>query len=222
MQPPLFELYARRDSFAHRRDARLKLMLALAAVVAPVSVPPAWSVDVAGFAFKPAWATVAAIALSTVVIYVASGLPIGYLLRRVAGFSVFALLLTLPVPLARGWEAGLEPAALLLARSLTAFAVMTTLVCTTPAPALLAAMQRLRVPSLLVSIASFMYRYLFVLAGELEKMKRAKLARTFRADRRGDWKLLPRFIAVLFARAFERAERVYAAMCARGWGGRAR
>jgi cobalt/nickel transport system permease protein len=222
MQPPLFELYARRDSVLHRRDARLKLVVAVALVIGLVAIPPGWTIDADGVAVKPAWVGVAALALLTVVLYGLSRLPWGFLVRRVLGLAPFAALLTTPVPLARGWHAGWEPAALLLCRALTAFALMTVLVCTTPVPALLTAMRRLRVPALPVSVAAFMYRYLFVLAGELERMRRAKLARSFRADRRGDWKLLPRFIAVLFVRAFERADRVHSAMCARGWDGRPR
>ena len=64
-----------------------------------------------------------------------------------------------------------------------------------------------------------MYRYMFVLVDELDKMRRAKLARTFYPSLWWELRLMANFVGILFVRAFERAERVYAAMCARGWRG---
>jgi cobalt/nickel transport system permease protein len=62
-----------------------------------------------------------------------------------------------------------------------------------------------------------MYRYLFVLSDELVRMRRAKLARSLRWNLWSEFRLLGNFWGVLFVRAFERAERIHAAMCARGW-----
>ena len=59
--------------------------------------------------------------------------------------------------------------------------------------------------------------YLFVLADESERMRRARASRTFTRGRRARWQGLVTLVAVLFVRASERAERIYAAMCARGW-----
>jgi cobalt/nickel transport system permease protein len=62
-----------------------------------------------------------------------------------------------------------------------------------------------------------MHRYLFVLLDEMERMQRARRSRTFVASRTSVWRGSAQVAALLFVRASERAERVYLAMCARGW-----
>ena len=48
-------------------------------------------------------------------------------------------------------------------------------------------------------------------------MHRARASRTFSRTRRFQWQTLSSVVSQLFIRASERAERVYDAMCARGW-----
>jgi cobalt/nickel transport system permease protein len=62
-----------------------------------------------------------------------------------------------------------------------------------------------------------MHRYLFVLTSEAERMARARASRTFVLDRRARWQAMSTVVGRLFVRASERAERIYDAMCARGW-----
>ena len=78
-------------------------------------------------------------------------------------------------------------------------------------------MKRARVPAILVSILALMYRYLFVLVDEAQRMRRARASRTFRPGRWWRWHALATVIGQLFVRSTERAERIYAAMIARGW-----
>lgn len=47
-------------------------------------------------------------------------------------------------------------------------------------------------------------------------MGRARASRTFTGRRRWQWPVLATVAGQLFVRASERAERIYAAMCARG------
>ena len=51
-------------------------------------------------------------------------------------------------------------------------------------------MRRLGVPAVLVATLQFMYRYLHVLAEELDRMVKARRSRTFRRSGRLDWGLL--------------------------------
>jgi energy-coupling factor transporter transmembrane protein EcfT len=48
-------------------------------------------------------------------------------------------------------------------------------------------------------------------------MRRARASRTFTLRRRFQWHTLATVVGQLFVRASERAERIYDAMCARGW-----
>jgi cobalt/nickel transport system permease protein len=88
---------------------------------------------------------------------------------------------------------------------------------TTPFTELVRVLQRLRVPWLFVTTLTLMHRYLFVLADEAERMRRARASRTFIHGRRFQWQALSSVVGQLFVRASERAERIYNAMCARGW-----
>ncbi len=65
-----------------------------------------------------------------------------------------------------------------------------------------------------------MYRFVFVLWDELDTMRTARSARTF--AKRGAlfrWRNSAQMIGMLLIRALGRSERVYGAMCARGWDG---
>ena len=88
---------------------------------------------------------------------------------------------------------------------------------TTPFTKLLRVLTRLRVPGLLITTIAMLHRYLFVLVSEAERMRRARLSRTFTRRRRARWQVLATMVGQLFVRASERAERIYDAMCARGW-----
>jgi cobalt/nickel transport system permease protein len=88
---------------------------------------------------------------------------------------------------------------------------------TTPFSQILRVLRSIRVPALLITTIALMHRYLFVLMDESERMRRARASRTFTRGRRFRWHTLATVVGQLFIRASERAERIYDAMCARGW-----
>ncbi len=94
---------------------------------------------------------------------------------------------------------------------------MVLLANTTPFADVLRVLTAARLPSLLVTTVSLMYRYLFVLVDEAARMRRARASRTFTARRGLAWSAAATVVSQLFVRSSERAERIYAAMCARGW-----
>lgn len=87
----------------------------------------------------------------------------------------------------------------------------------TPFLEILNVLKRLKLPMILVTILALMHRYLFVLWEEAIRMKRARASRTFQRSRIGLWGITASVIGQLFIHAVERAGRIYAAMCARGW-----
>jgi cobalt/nickel transport system permease protein len=207
MQADFADRFSRGTSIIHRIDARWKLLAAIALITAVVLTPLAW------------WPLLVVETVIVFEIYAFSDLPWRYLGLRLLALGPFLVILALGVPLSRGLRGGWDLAGLLLLRSLLSLTIMITLVATTRFSQLLLALSRLRVPQLLISILAFMYRYMFVLADELAKMRRAKLARTFYPSIWRELRMMGHFAAMLFVRAFERAERVHAAMCARGWRG---
>jgi cobalt/nickel transport system permease protein len=102
-------------------------------------------------------------------------------------------------------------------RSLLCLLTVTLTANTTPFSGILRVLQKVRVPALLITTIALMHRYLFVLADEAGRMRRARASRTFTRTRRFQWQALSSVVGQLFIRASERAERVYEAMCARGW-----
>lgn len=107
----------------------------------------------------------------------------------------------------------------LLLRGYISVLTVILLSSTTRFPDLLKALQGLGCPKLIIMIMAFMYRYIFVLIDELMRMKQAHDSRTLRYKRWSEIRTLANLIGVLFIRAYERAERVYIAMCSRGFTG---
>ncbi|MEU8818803.1 cobalt ECF transporter T component CbiQ [Actinoplanes sp. NPDC048796] len=94
------------------------------------------------------------------------------------------------------------------------------LAATTTMRDLILGLDRLRCPAVFTQIATFMLRYLDVLADDARRMRIARLARGY--DPRFLWQVKAFAVSVgsLFLRAYERGERVYLAMVARGYQGR--
>lgn len=201
MKHNYIDRYARLDSPVHRIRSEYKLAAAVGLVVATVAVP---------FPFTPYYAPVA---LLLFVITGLSGIPVSFLVRRllllqpvVAGVVVLAFFRP------DGWTI----AARIALKSNICLTTMLLLANTTPFSGLLSVLTRLHVPGLLVTVLSLMYRYVFLLIDQGERMMRARRSRTF-VRRRLSWMTGAGIIAQLFIRSTERAERVFAAMTARGW-----
>jgi cobalt/nickel transport system permease protein len=194
--------HSRPDSPLARMRAELKLGLALVIIVGTVVVPAQW---VGWFAGVGAVLSAAG---------VLSGLPLLFLLKRLAWLSPLVLgvaLVNAFQPTARGsWT-------LVMVRSMMCLLTVILVSNTTPFSKILRVLQRVRVPALLITTIALMHRYLFVLSSEAERMARARASRTFVRDRHARWQTLSTVVARLFVRASERAERIYDAMCARGW-----
>jgi len=105
----------------------------------------------------------------------------------------------------------------LLAKSTLCLGAMVWFSTLTPFSDVLDTLKGLRVPPLLVTTLALMYRYLFLLSEEVRRLRRARSSRTFSATRSHAWASLATVAAHLFIRTSERAERLYLAMCARGW-----
>jgi cobalt/nickel transport system permease protein len=145
---------------------------------------------------------------------------LGVVARRLAIFLAFALFFAISVPLSQGFRGGWEIAQGILFRGVESFLAGLWLMSVVPFDRLLVTLRRLHVPTILLAILAFMYRFLFVLWNELDTMRDARRARTF--DRAGlvfRWRNAAQMIGMLLIRSLGRSERVYGAMCARGWDG---
>jgi cobalt/nickel transport system permease protein len=114
-------------------------------------------------------------------------------------------------------EQGLETFATVAAKAILGTLSAVMLGATTSFPDVLHALERLRAPRLLVLIAAFMYRYLFVIVEEVTRMRAALAARGYAPRHALHAAAIGRVATALFLRTYERAERVHLAMLARGW-----
>ncbi len=202
MRHDFLDKWSRIDSPIHHAPPGLKMALALATVVACVATP-----------FAQPWAFLS-IAGLLLLIAAASRIPMWFLLKRLVMLEPFVA----GVALLSLFQPGGGRVALSIAvRSTLCLATMILLTNTTPFAAILVTLRRLRVPRLLITVLALTYRYLFVLIDEAERMERARRSRTFASEKAHAWAALASLVGQLFVRSTERAERIYAAMCARGW-----
>lgn len=128
---------------------------------------------------------------------------------------VFALICWMGGDPARGFS--------LAAKSYLSALAVVLLIATTPLPALLGGLERMGVPSFLLLVGQFIYRYLFVIAEEAQQMARAAAARGASARRWAGggqkFQAAAGALAVLFARSYDRAEQIHRAMLARDFRG---
>lgn len=104
-----------------------------------------------------------------------------------------------------------------LMKSNLCVAFMLVLVWSTPFHQILMTLRGMRMPSIMVTTIALLYRYLPVLGEESRRMQRALASRTFQKGKRFQWRMLSVIAGQLFIRSANRAERIYMAMCARGW-----
>jgi cobalt/nickel transport system permease protein len=198
----LLHFHATAESPIHRLPAGLKLSSALVLVAGTVVAPLRF----------PWW--FAGVTLVLLLATLASRIPLAFLLKRLLVLSPFVLgaaLVNALDPARRGDFAGIA------LKGVLCLATVTLLANTTPFHETLRVLGRLRVPSLLVTTMALMHRYLFVLADEAQRMRRARASRTLAPGRRFRWRATATVAAQVFLRASGRAERIYDAMCARGW-----
>jgi cobalt/nickel transport system permease protein len=206
------------ESPVHRLDPRAKVVGFVGITLVAVSTPlAAWPVWVACVLVLAALAWTAGVGPGTV----------WRRTRIVVPLVVFAALF---LPFVRGGAtvalgplhlstAGLETLASVTAKAGIGVTSAVLLGATTTFPAVLNALESLRVPRLFVLIAAFTYRYLFVILEEVGRMRAALAARAYRPRHLLHVGPLGRVATALFLRTYARGERVYLAMLARGYDG---
>ncbi len=224
-----FDRYHEKESLLHRLDPRVKVLVTVIFIVSNALLP-----DGAWIAFLLAWLFVLAANLF-------SRLGIGYSLKRSIIALPFALiavtvLFSIPgQPVASFqllmWNLTITDMGLLrfvsiLIRAWLSVQMAILLVAVTRFPDLIHALEHLRVPAILTTIIAFLYRYLFVLTDEVFRLLRARESRSAAVpgSRSGGgvlWraKIAGNMAGQLFLRSYERSDRIYNAMIARGYAG---
>jgi cobalt/nickel transport system permease protein len=205
-------------SAMHRLDPRAKLLGFAGVTLVAVSTP------------LYAWPAFVACALALVAVAVVGRVGPRVLWSRARVVLPLVLFVGVFVPFVRSGEqvslgvfsvseAGLATFAAVSVKASIGTLSAVLLGTTTSFPDVLHGLERMRAPRLLVLIAGFMYRYLFVIVDETRRMRTALAARAYRPRHALQAAAIGRVAIAMFLRTYDRGERVYVAMLARGYGG---
>jgi cobalt/nickel transport system permease protein len=210
-------LYLAGESPVHRVAAEVKIAATVAYVFAVVATPR-----------EALWAF-AGDALLLAAVVALAGLSPALVARRLRieiPFLLFAAFMPftgagprVDVLGASPSEPGLWAAWNIVAKGTLGVVASIVLAATTPVADLLRGLDRLHVPRVITAIAGFMVRYLGIVTGEAQRMHVARQSRGY--DPRWLWQArgIAASAGTLFVRSYERGERVYLAMLARGYDG---
>jgi cobalt/nickel transport system permease protein len=225
------EKQAYHDSFMHRLDARVKIILAFAAIIAIVAVPYSTMVYTVGALFFSFFA----------VLWVASGVsPVVYMKRLAAivplwgiiilfqiffknkYYTDYHVLFSLPLGISIYAES-VEFAWILAVKFLICISFIILLSSTTKLQDMLQGASRLGLPAELALALGMMIRYLFVFGYIFRKVNETLKTKCFDAfDRHLPYRYRLRqlgyTIGTMFIRSYEQGERVYTSMLCRGYG----
>ncbi len=207
-------------SLLHRLDPRAKIVASVVLILAIVLTPPLKPVE---------FALLAGALLAAALI---GRLPVGWVLARSALVIPVAGTIALFAPLARSGGAltvggvvgsyaggGWVAAWAIVSRAWLSVLVTVVLSGTTPAPQLIRGLQALRMPDVFVTLFSFVYRYVDVFRSQLRSLRTALESRAPSMGRLRRWRVYGNLAGNLFIRAYDRGERIHAAMLSRGFDG---
>ncbi len=203
MHHVVVERWSRGASPLHSRDARAKLGALVAFLIAVSTTPPSAQIAFAAYA-----------ALLTGAM-AASRLPAAGLARRAGLILPFSATFALVT----WWSGDPGRATALAEKSFLSGLAALLLIATTPLTQLLAALDSLGVPRLLILVVQFLYRYLFVISEQAQHMRLAARSRQgalrssrlqFKAGRRAHqcsvrplWERADGIYQVMLSRNFE-------------------
>jgi len=223
MKHSFLDKYSDLGSIIHRLDPRVKVIVFFVLILVIVSTPPQELVKFSGYF------------LILLILVLLSRIPLSFVFLRSLVIIPFVLLTAIFIPFFKGGEVagsynfltlnltisnkGLLILQNILIKSWLSVLSLTILTSTTKFSSLLKALEILKIPRVLILIASFFYRYMFLLVDQIMKIKNARDSRSFKKSPLYQLKIIGYMIGELFIRTYDRAERIYLAMLSRGFNG---
>lgn len=225
------ERFANRDSVIHRLDARVKIIVVFAAIVAMVAVPYSTMVFTVGAVFFLFFIVLWTLSRLSPLIYLKRALVIISLWGIVILFQIFLknpyyteyhALVALPFGISIYAES-IQFALILFVKFLITISFIILLSSTTKLQDLLNGGQRLGLPADFALALGMMIRYLFVFGYMYRKIVQTLETKAFDPfDRNLPYRYRMRqigyTIGTMFIRSYEQGERVYISMLCRGYG----
>ncbi|MEN6609377.1 MAG: energy-coupling factor transporter transmembrane component T [Methanoregulaceae archaeon] len=222
---------AYRDSPIHRLDARIKIILCFAAIIALVAVPYSTMIYTVGAIFFAFFCVLWAGTKLSPVIYLKRALTILPLWGVIIFFQIFLKnkyyteyhsLVSLPFGI-HIYAESIEFAFILLVKFAVSISFIILLSSTTKTHDLLEGAARMGLPAEFALALGMMIRYLFVFGYMYRKINETLRTKCFDAfDRKLPYRYRLRHlgytIGTMFIRSYEQGERVYVSMLCRGYG----
>lgn len=221
MKHEFFDHHREGNSIVHRLDPRLKLLILILFIFVIMVIPYPRKQLFIIYGFIP------------LIFALFSGVSIFHYLSKLIKLYPMILILTIFLPFFPGdsqyvlqlgivkiYSDGLQKFLLINSKALLAMIMTIVMISTTDLTMLLKGMEKLRVPRIFISILSFMYRFIFLLIDETERMSMAYHSRYLKMSLLNRIRTLGQLIGMLFIRTYERGERIYLAMESRGFEGK--
>lgn len=215
--------YEDKDSIIHRLDPRTKIACLILFIFIVTLTPPLRILE---------FCIYAALLLSLILI---SRLSILKIMKRAFVIIPFVLLVAVFLPFLKHGnviyslnlhvlnlsvtDSGVIALWNSFIKSLLSVTSMIILTSTTSFPEIMHGLQKLRIPKIIVMLISFMYRYLFVLLNEVKTLQNSWHSRYFGGKFLRQITIMGTILGSLFIRTYEKSERIFLAMSARGYEG---
>lgn len=213
MHHSFIDRYSNMNTPIHRADPRAKIIVSCIFILAVATLPNE---------------SVLKFCLYLLLIFITgaiSGVPISHIALRVATIYPFVAMIAFFMPLIHhfnisrpagyGWWVAFG----IFIKSSLCAGCLALLISTTRFANLLKGLEKLKVPSMMIAVLSFMYRFIFILIDDAMKLHRAILLRSNGNFSMNKIKIYGNAIGVLFIKTYGRAERVYYSMVLRGFDG---
>lgn len=218
MHLPEIDKYANLNSLLHSWDPRMKI-ISLSILIVSMAFISNIMLALTGF-------------FVALVFLMLSKIPLKFVAKQLRGVFFLILFFFIVMPFTVPGDSifrfgvftisqkGLALAILIAVRSLSIILVLFPMFGTTEFHKSLKALQKLKVPTKMIQMLMFTYRYIFVFWEMLNRMSDAVKARLF--YKKTDiftLKTLGNLTGMLFVRGYEKTERIYQAMQSRGYTG---
>ena len=221
MHHAYIDKFAYQDSAIHRLDSRIKFIVVLVFTAVVISLP------------RTSLSILACYAIGPFAVLVWANIPLRFVFKQTLLVSPFVLVLALSCPLYDKtpvivgfgpflWQSsvGWLRCFVILGKFTVTMLALIGLVSTTRFNDLLAGLQRLGLPRLLIIQLGFLYRYIFVLIDRAHHILRARAGRKLRSlGFRAELKNAAAMLGSLLVRSIDTAEHINIAMQARGFDG---
>jgi cobalt/nickel transport system permease protein len=222
---------AYRDSVIHRLDARVKIAITFAAIIALVAVPYSTMIYTVGAIFFLFFLVLWGCTRLSPVVYAKRLMTIVPLWGMIIFFQIFLknkyyteyhVFMSLPLGISIYYES-IEFAFILLVKFIICISFIVLLSSTTKMHEMLEGASRMGLPAEFALALGMMIRYLFVFAYMFRKINETLKTKCFDAfDRHLPYRYRLRqlgyTIGTMFIRSYEQGERVYTSMLCRGYG----